>query len=109
MPLHMPLTKLTAVLAFSALTACSGMLPETRETISPEALNAPYPSLEPLDALLANAEAGSTIVDQTTLFEARVAALKRRAAALRGRSVFDGATRLKLSQASARNISRQNP
>ncbi len=90
----------------AALAACAPGLPDTRETISAAARNAPYPNLEPLDQLLARANAGSSIEDDTDALAARVAGLKARAAALQGRSVFDGADRLRLQRAGARNATR---
>ncbi len=89
-----------------ALTGCAQNLPELRHTISAEAQDAPYPKLAPLGGLLAKSEAGTTIVKQTESFEARVAFLKRKANALKGRTIIDGATRLKLLEASRRNAQR---
>ncbi|WP_298299048.1 hypothetical protein [uncultured Litoreibacter sp.] len=89
------------------LAGCAKDLPDTRNTISTAAQDAPYPQLAPLDGLIARSEAGTTIVKQTESFEARVAFLKRKAAALKGRTIIDGATRLKLLQAGQRNARRQ--
>jgi len=88
------------------LAACAPGLPEIDRTISPAARDAPYPSLEPLDQLLARANAQSSVEQDTDALAARVASLKARAAALQGRSVFDGADRLRLERAGARNASR---
>ena len=88
------------------LAGCASGLPEIDGTISPAARNAPYPDLEPLDQLLARANAQSSIEDDTDALAARVANLKARAAALQGRSVFDGADRLRLQRAGARNATR---
>lgn len=99
--------RITLPLLVLLMAACSQQLPNTRDTISPAALNAPYPKLVPLDGLLAKAEAGTSIVADTTSLEGRVARLKARASALKGRSIVDGATRLKLLDASARNAARR--
>ncbi len=88
------------------LAACASGLPDIDSTISPAASDAPFPSLEPLDQLLARANGQSSIEDDTEALAARVASLKARAAALQGRSVFDGADRLRLERAGARNASR---
>lgn len=89
-----------------ALAACANDLPLSRDTISQAAQDAPYPALLPLDELLAEAEAGSTITDDTETLTRRLAALKARAAALRNRSIVDGATRLRLIKAGERNAAR---
>lgn len=97
---------LTSTFALMALLGCTADLPHSRDTISQAALDAPYPKLLPLDALLARSEAGTRVEDETEELEKRLAALKARAAALRNRSVFDGATRLKLIEAGRRNAAR---
>lgn len=79
--------------------ACAPDLPNANSTISTAALDAPYPTLEPLPGLLARTEAGSTIEKEADALAARVARLKSRASAIRGRSVIDGQTRLKLLDA----------
>lgn len=86
------------VVAF-ALAACTASLPEIDATISENARNADYPTLQPLPELIARSEAGSTVVVQTQALSGRVARLKARASALKGRSIIDGATRLKLINA----------
>ncbi len=96
-----------SLLLMITVAACTQDLPNSRNTISQAALDAPYPELVPLEGLLAKAEAGSTVVAQTQSFERRVARLKQRAAALKGRSIVDGATRLRLLQAADRNAARQ--
>ncbi len=103
----MRLTRLASNLCLCAtLAACATGLPDSRQTISPAARNAPYPNLEPLDQLLARANTGSSIEGDTEALAARVASLKARATALTGRSVVDGADRLRLQQAGARNATR---
>lgn len=84
---------------FLAVAACSPELPTAKSTISNDALDAPYPKLKPLPSLLAQADAGSSIEQEADALAARVARLKARANALRGRSVIDGQTRLKLAKA----------
>ncbi|RLJ59329.1 hypothetical protein BCF46_1477 [Litoreibacter meonggei] len=81
------------------LSACTANLPDIDSTISKSARNADYPALQPLPDLIARSEAGSTIVVQTEILEGRVARLKARARALKGRSIIDGATRLRLLNA----------
>ena len=98
--------RISLLLFIMLTTACAQNLPATHSTISQTALDAPYPKLVPIDQLIAKAKNGSKIVAQTKTLEARVARLKNRAAALKGRSVFDGATRLKLLQAARRNADR---
>lgn len=89
----------TPLVLFVALAACTAELPDVNTTISAAARNADFPTLEPLPDLIARSEAGSSIAVQTEALEGRVARLNARAAALRGRTVIDGATRLKLTNA----------
>ncbi|SHF18345.1 hypothetical protein SAMN05444273_104215 [Litoreibacter ascidiaceicola] len=86
-------------IAFVLLSACTANLPAIDDTISQEARNADYPALQPLPELISRASAGSTIEVQTEALAARVARLKARARALKGRSIIDGATRLRLLNA----------
>ena len=104
--MRVTVTLITIALAVS-VSGCAQDLPELRGSISPEAQNAPYPQLVPLDALVARSKAGTTVAAETAGLEGRLARLKRKAAALKGRSVLDGATRLKLLQASRRAAARQ--
>ena len=99
--------RMTTPILILALASCAQDLPDLRGSISPQAQNAAYPNLVPLEPLLARSQQGSEIVDQTARLKARVAALKQRAAALKGRTVVDGATRLKLLQASQRAAERR--
>lgn len=82
-----------------ALAACTASLPDIDATISETARTADYPTLQPLPDLIARSEAGSTVEVQTQALIGRVARLKARASALKGRSIIDGATRLKLINA----------
>lgn len=100
-------TLLTIALA-GGVAGCAQDLPDLRGSISAEAQNAPFPQLVPLDALVARSKAGTTVAAETAGLDARLALLKRKAAALKGRSVIDGATRLRLLQASARAAARRN-
>ncbi|SFR41890.1 hypothetical protein [Litoreibacter janthinus] len=84
---------------FALLSACTAHLPAIDATISEEARKADYPTLNPLPDLIARSEAGSTIEVETEALAARVARLKARARALKGRSIIDGATRLRLLNA----------
>ena len=98
--------RMTIIIFTLALAGCAQDLPDLRGSISAEAQGASYPELVPLDALLARAQSGSSIAVQTEQLAARVARLKRRAAAIRGRSIVDGATRLRLIEASRRAAAR---
>ena len=89
----------TFALAVTLLSACTANLPDFDGAISDRARDADYPTLDPLPDLIARADADSTVVVQTQALEARVARLKARARALSGRSVIDGATRIKLLNA----------
>ncbi|MEM7471900.1 MAG: hypothetical protein AAF340_11170 [Pseudomonadota bacterium] len=97
---------MAAVIALGIFAGCTNELPQSRGTISQAAQDAPYPELVPLDQLLARAEAGSSVEDDASQLERRLSALNARAAALRNRSVFDGATRFKLIEAGQRNAAR---
>lgn len=70
--------------------------------VSAEAQAADYPALAPLDGLIATAQAPSDTQARGDDLEARVARLKARARALRGRDIFEGQERLKLLQATQR-------
>lgn len=78
------------------LGACTQSLPGETGTESARARAADFPTLLPLDPLLATANAPSSIKAQSDDLTSRVARLKARAAALRGRDIFTGAERLKL-------------
>jgi hypothetical protein len=83
-------------LAASALLAACTQFPELDSRTSRASADTPYPTLVSLGPLLARAAVpGRAEAVQTTL-AARAAALRARANALRGRSVMDGATRLRL-------------
>ena len=81
------------------LSACANDLPDTAHSISTAAQNAPYPSLVPLDGLLAQARGGSQIEAATASLQSRAAFLHRKASALRGRSIVDGQDRMRLLNA----------
>ncbi|WP_298261020.1 hypothetical protein [uncultured Litoreibacter sp.] len=88
-----------SVLVLALLPACTAKLPAIDDTIGEAARNADYPALHPLPDLIARSSAGSTIEVQTDALAARVARLKARASALKGRTIIDGATRLRLLNA----------
>lgn len=73
------------VLLFAPLAACAPGAPDLDSRISPEARNAPYPELLPLQSLLAEDTSlqPQSASAQGTSLEARAADLRRRAAALR--------------------------
>jgi hypothetical protein len=82
--------KAIVLISSTALAACSPELPNSGDTISAQAQNAPFPKLLPLGALLGKVDAGSTVEADALALNARVAQLKARADALRGRSIYDG-------------------
>lgn len=84
------------------LAGCAQTYPGDNVPISAEARAADFPKLDPLTTLLATARAPSDTKAQGDDLEARVARLKARAAALRGRDIFDGQERLKLLRATRR-------
>ena len=87
------------VFVFALLSACTSHLPTIDDTIGEAARNADYPQLQPLPDLIAQSTDGSTIAVETDALAARVARLKARARALKGRTIIDGATRLRLLNA----------
>ncbi|GGO50901.1 hypothetical protein SAMN05444398_101848 [Roseovarius pacificus] len=83
---------LTAVFA----TGCT-QFPALEDTVSEEARNAPYMTLEPVETLRAGVP-GNRIEDtDTATMEARIARLRTRAARLSG-SVVDSQTRSRMSR-----------
>lgn len=81
----------------SALAACT-QFPELEGTISPEAADAAYPELLPLEPILAQANGSS--IDPTAeqgAIQGRVASLRARADRLRG-SVLTGQEKRRLEQ-----------
>lgn len=84
-----------------AMAGCSEF-PELDAAISPTARQAAYPSLKPMDQLIAGA-AEVQITQQTTAnLQGRVGGLNARAARLRG-PVIDSATRARMRAAMARH------
>ncbi|MCX7566442.1 hypothetical protein OS189_08820 [Sulfitobacter sp. F26169L] len=81
--------------AVTLLGACTDF-PALDRTITPELSNADYPALVPLEPVLAAAQSnGVEPVQANAAIDRRVAALKARAARLRG-SVLSGAERQRL-------------
>jgi hypothetical protein len=79
------------------LGACT-QFPALDRTITPALEAADFPALVPLDPVLASARAtGVEPVQATAAIDARVAALRSRAAGLRG-SVLSGAERQRLAK-----------
>lgn len=77
--------------------ACT-QFPALDRTLTPELVSADYPALVPLGPVLAAAQTGTVEPAQTSAaIDARVAALKARAARLSG-SVLSGAERQRLAQ-----------
>ncbi|MGK7752022.1 MULTISPECIES: hypothetical protein [unclassified Roseovarius] len=88
--------RLPALALAFALSACT-QFPELDGATSRETRNAPYPALLPVEDLRARV-AEPRVTDRTApSLEARVAALRARAARLRG-SVIDGASRARLDR-----------
>ncbi len=81
------------------VSACAPF-PEGTGRADSGALQAPYPTLVPLASL--DARISGPMIDRTKGLEARANALRRRAAALRGRPVLEGAERLRLLAATDR-------
>lgn len=84
------------------IAGCAQNDPGRGVPISAEAQAAEFPTLAPLAELVATAQAPSNTQARGDDLEARVARLKARAAALRGRDIFDGQERLKLLRATQR-------
>lgn len=82
------------------LAACSSF-PELDSRTTGAAMNAPYPSLLPREALVAGQPSNTSLM--TGPVEARAAALRRRAAYLRGRQIIDRTTRARLQAAIGRH------
>lgn len=78
---------LACLICLFVLTACTEF-PALEGTIAPAQANAPYPDLVPLAPLIAQANAGSAAQDSAQNAQAaldpRLAALRARAARLRG-------------------------
>ncbi|NNK79140.1 MAG: hypothetical protein HKP40_10550 [Litoreibacter sp.] len=88
-----PFLRFLAVLvALPVLFACSNDLPDVEGTISPEAQDAPFPKLLPQSEIFPDTAASQTrsIEEQATALERRIALLKLKAAALRGRDIYEG-------------------
>jgi len=91
------------LLILCILTAgCAQNIPGRDLPISQQAQAADFPTLAPLNALVSTAQAPSDTQVRGDDLEARVARLKARADALRGRDIFDGQERLKLLRATQR-------
>ena len=81
----------------AALSGC-GEYPELNDTVTPQLEASSYPDLVPLGPVLAQASTqGTDPVQAQASAEARVAALRARAARLRG-SVLSGAERVRLAE-----------
>ncbi|MFN3210140.1 MAG: hypothetical protein ACE369_14270 [Roseovarius sp.] len=88
--------RVTALMLTLSLSACT-QFPELDRTTSAEARRAAYPDLLPVEDLRARVGAPRTTDQTTGSLEARVAALRARAARLRG-AVIDGTSRQRLDQ-----------
>lgn len=88
-----------AFFACLGMAGCDNGLPSV-ETISPEARNAPYTKLVQLEPLFEDAKRGSRISQAGPNLTSRIARLRARANALRGKPVIQGQARLRLLNAS---------
>ena len=87
--------RLLSCLAVIGLVACAEF-PELDGTINPDVAALPYPQLEPLDPVLAAADATpATAPESIAATKARADALRARAAGLRG-PVLDATTQDRL-------------
>jgi len=84
-------------MAFAATLAACTQLPPLEHTITAEMEAAEYPALVPIAPLLAEVQATNTQPQQeTAAIDARISALRARAARLRG-SVLSGSEQQRLS------------
>jgi len=83
------------------LAGCSDF-PELDAAITPAARKADYPTLVPIDQLLASAQVVQITDETATNLQGRISRLKSRAARLRG-PVIDSTTRARLRAAIARH------
>lgn len=87
------------LVSLALVTGCT-TFPALDGTVPPEAENAPFPILQPVDPILENTlpDVG-TLEAQSDAALSRVAGLQARAARLRARPVIDRPTRARLLQA----------
>ncbi len=91
-----------ALLFCLALAGCT-QFPELDAVVSPSAKSAPYPRLQPLDDILAQANASTTDpVAVSANLAARVAALRARAAVL-GAPIVEADVRARMNDALRRH------
>lgn len=85
--------------SLALISGCT-TFPDLDGTIPPEAENAPFPMLQPVDPILENTlpDVNALAVQSDTAL-ARVAGLQARAARLRARPVIDTPTRARLLRA----------
>lgn len=87
-----------ALMAALTLAGACTQFPALDRTVTPQLEAAEYPDLVPLAPVLASANAGGIEPEQTgATIDRRIAALKARAARLRG-SVLSGAERQRLAK-----------
>ncbi|MEM9432773.1 MAG: hypothetical protein AAGA12_02535 [Pseudomonadota bacterium] len=92
----MPSAKLSAGIGLICLMACSTDLPKADATISAQARAAALPSLLPIDSFIdASVLEGTQIELDSVAVQARIRALRARAAALQGRDIYEGQDRLR--------------
>ncbi len=95
LPLPLCLT-CTLLCAGPLLLAGCADIPDLDDNLTPAARSAPYPALVPIAPLLAGTEQAQQIKEGTApALQGRVAALRARAARLRG-GVVDGGTRRRM-------------
>lgn len=90
--------RLIVLIAIAGLGACADF-PEIDGTIDAAARNADFPTLQPLAPLLVAANQTGTQINPASVvnFDTRIAALRTRAARLRG-PVVDAATRARMQR-----------
>lgn len=91
-----PLRRGILLLSGIALAACT-QFPELDQSVSAEARNGAFPALVPVEVLLADAPQQQASDTTTTSLEARAAALRSRAARLKG-TVLNSSARERLEQ-----------
>ncbi len=91
-----PATQLALATGVLLMTGCT-QFPELNQSVSADARNGSFPSLVPVEVLRADAPDQRITDDTTPTLEARVAALRSRAARLRG-TVLSSNARARLEQ-----------
>lgn len=96
--MRLALPMILALILLPALAACT-RFPELDARPGRAPADTPYPALVPLEDLLAGAALPGRAEAAGASLESRAALLRRRAAALRGQTVAEGAERLRQLEA----------